>query len=91
MFTGYYRKPENATYLRSLGVDIPYGDDYDRRKVLPADLDACVITAWRGRDDRLHPPDVSEAPASVRDSAQPTAPMGSSSSLRPLYHKCCKR
>jgi DNA repair photolyase len=47
VFTGYYHKPENAAYLHSLGVDIPYEDNYDRRKVLPAGLDARVITAWR--------------------------------------------
>jgi DNA repair photolyase len=46
VFTGYYHKPENATYLRSLGVTIPY-DHFDRRKVLPAELDARVIGAWR--------------------------------------------
>jgi hypothetical protein len=47
VFTGYYHKPENAAYLRSLGVPVPYGHDHDRRKVLPAGLDARVITAWR--------------------------------------------
>lgn len=47
VFTGYYHKPENAVYLRDLGVPVPYGDDYDRRKVLPGELDARVIAAWR--------------------------------------------
>jgi hypothetical protein len=47
VFTGYYHKQENDRYLRSLGVDIPYGDAFARRKVLPADLDARVIAAWR--------------------------------------------
>jgi DNA repair photolyase len=46
VFTGYYHKPENAAYLRDLGVTIPY-DSFDRRKVLPAELDARVIDAWR--------------------------------------------
>jgi hypothetical protein len=46
VFTGYYHKPENAAYLRDLGVTIPY-DSFDRRKVMPAELDARVITAWR--------------------------------------------
>jgi DNA repair photolyase len=47
VFTGYYHKPQNAGYLRDQGVTVPYADDYNRRKVLPADLDARVITAWR--------------------------------------------
>jgi DNA repair photolyase len=48
VFTGYYHKEENAAYLRSLGVDVPYADDdFARRKVMPAELDEKVITAWR--------------------------------------------
>lgn len=47
VFTGYYHKQENATYLRSLGVPVPYGDDWQRRKVLPQELDARVVQAWR--------------------------------------------
>jgi DNA repair photolyase len=47
VFTGYFHKAENADYLRGLGVEVPYGQEYDRRKVLPAALDARVITAWR--------------------------------------------
>ena len=47
VFTGYYHKLENADYLRSLGVHIPYEHDYNRRKLLPADLDARVVAAWR--------------------------------------------
>ena len=47
VFTGYYHKPENADHLRDLGVDVPYDDHYQRRKVLPADLDARVVAAWR--------------------------------------------
>jgi DNA repair photolyase len=47
VFTGYYHKPENADYLRDLGVTVPYADDYARRKVMPAGLDARVVTAWR--------------------------------------------
>ncbi|WP_433300932.1 hypothetical protein ACQP2F_04645 [Actinoplanes sp. CA-030573] len=47
VFTGYYHKPENADHLRNLGVDVPYADEYARRKVMPADLDARVIAAWR--------------------------------------------
>ncbi|HLL68044.1 MAG TPA: hypothetical protein VK453_20355 [Micromonosporaceae bacterium] len=47
VFTGYYHKPENADYLRSAGVDVPFGEDYHRRKVMPGDLDAKVIAAWR--------------------------------------------
>jgi DNA repair photolyase len=46
VFTGYYHKPENASYLRGLGVDVPY-DGHARRKVMPRDLDARVIAAWR--------------------------------------------
>lgn len=47
VFTGYYHKPENAAYLRGLGVDVPYGQDYNRRKTMPAELDAKVIAAWQ--------------------------------------------
>jgi DNA repair photolyase len=48
VFTGYYHKPENAAYLREQGVELPYSDaDCHRRKALPAELDAAVITAWR--------------------------------------------
>lgn len=47
VFTGYYHKPENADYLRELGVDVPYADDYARRKVMPGELDAKVVAAWR--------------------------------------------
>lgn len=47
VFTGYYHKPENAGHLRDLGVDVPYEQHYQRRKVLPADLDARVVAAWR--------------------------------------------
>ncbi|GIF47548.1 DNA repair photolyase [Asanoa ferruginea] len=46
VFTGYYHKPQNADFLRDLGVEVPYGDDYARRKVMPADLDAHVVAAW---------------------------------------------
>jgi DNA repair photolyase len=47
VFTGYYHKPENAEYLRSLGVEVPFGDDYHRRKTMPAEIDAKVVAAWR--------------------------------------------
>jgi hypothetical protein len=47
VFTGYYHKAENAEHLRQAGVEVPYGDDYARRKVLSGDLDAKVVAAWR--------------------------------------------
>jgi DNA repair photolyase len=47
VFTGLYHKPENATYLREQGVEVPFGDDYHRRKTMPADLDARVVAAWK--------------------------------------------
>lgn len=47
VFTGYYHKEENAAFLRGLGVQVPYGDDFARRKVMPGELDAKVIAAWR--------------------------------------------
>lgn len=50
VFTGYYHKPENATYLRHLGVEVPYGEDYHRRKTMPAELDAKVVAAWRASE-----------------------------------------
>ncbi|WP_033345446.1 radical SAM protein [Catenuloplanes japonicus] len=48
VFTGLYHKKENAAYLTSLGVTLPYGaDEYHRRKTMAADLDARVVAAWR--------------------------------------------
>jgi hypothetical protein len=47
VFTGYYHKEQNASYLRSLVVELPYGQDYNRRKVLPGQLEARVIAGWR--------------------------------------------
>jgi DNA repair photolyase len=47
VFTGYYHKEQNAGYLRSLGVEVPYAGDYHRRKVMPAELDETVVAAWR--------------------------------------------
>jgi hypothetical protein len=47
VFTGYYHKAENAEYLRGLRVEVPYIDDYARRKTMPRDLDARVVAAWR--------------------------------------------
>jgi hypothetical protein len=47
VFTGYYHKQQNADYLRDLGVETPYGDDYARRKVMPHELDAKIVAAWR--------------------------------------------
>jgi DNA repair photolyase len=48
VFTGYDHKPENATYLRGQGVNLPYDEaDFHRRKTMPAELDARVIAAWR--------------------------------------------
>ncbi|MCM0674174.1 hypothetical protein NCC78_05630 [Micromonospora phytophila] len=47
VFTGYYHKPENAAYLRQLGVDVPYGEDYARRKTLPREIDELIVSAWK--------------------------------------------
>ncbi len=47
VFTGYYHNLENAAYLRELGVKVPFADDYNRRKTMPAELDAKVVAAWR--------------------------------------------
>jgi DNA repair photolyase len=47
VFTGYYHKSHNAEYLRGLGVDVPYDDSYHRRKVMPDELDARVVAAWK--------------------------------------------
>lgn len=47
VFTGLYHKIENAEHLRSLGVEVPYEEDYHRRKQMPAELDARVVSAWR--------------------------------------------
>lgn len=48
VFTGCYHKRENAEYIASLGIELPYGlDDAARRKALPAELDRTVVDAWR--------------------------------------------
>jgi DNA repair photolyase len=47
VFTGYYHKEENAAHLRELGVQVPYGENWQRRKILPQELDATVVQAWR--------------------------------------------
>jgi hypothetical protein len=47
VFTGCYHKPENADYLRDQGVDVPYADDYARRKLMTGELDTRVIEAWK--------------------------------------------
>ncbi|TQN31161.1 DNA repair photolyase [Haloactinospora alba] len=47
VFTGYYHQEENAEWLRGLGVEVPYGENYQRRKVLPAELDTRVVQAWK--------------------------------------------
>lgn len=48
VFTGYYHKPENAEFIASLGVSLPYGlDDVARRKAMPAEIDAKVVAAWQ--------------------------------------------
>ncbi|PHF04996.1 hypothetical protein COF74_27100 [Bacillus wiedmannii] len=46
VFTGYYHKKENAEHLSNLGVEIPY-ENYQRRKILPLDLDKKVIEIHR--------------------------------------------
>ncbi|HET6288754.1 MAG TPA: hypothetical protein VFG15_18655 [Amycolatopsis sp.] len=46
--TGYYHKPENAEFITSLGVPLPYGiDDVARRKAMPAEIDEKVVAAWK--------------------------------------------
>ncbi|GGM23389.1 hypothetical protein ACFFX1_10570 [Dactylosporangium sucinum] len=48
VFTGYYHQEANDAYLRSLGVELPFGpDDYHRRKTMSDELDATVVAAWR--------------------------------------------
>lgn len=48
VFTGYYHKAANFGYLSEMGVPLPYGeDDFHRRKVVSAELDARVVAAWR--------------------------------------------
>ncbi|KAA9157949.1 hypothetical protein FPZ12_024000 [Amycolatopsis acidicola] len=48
VFTGYYHKPENAEFITSLGIPLPYGiDDVARRKAMPADIDDKVVAAWK--------------------------------------------
>ena len=48
VFTGYYHKPGNHTYLTGQGVPLPYGEtDFHRRKIMSGELDAAVVAAWR--------------------------------------------
>ncbi|WP_309227473.1 radical SAM protein [Micromonospora thermarum] len=47
VFTGLYHKKESADYMRALGIEVPYGEDYHRRKTMPRDLDNRVVSAWR--------------------------------------------
>jgi DNA repair photolyase len=48
VYTGLYHKPENRDHLAALGVPLPYdAADVNRRKVMPAELDAAVVAAWR--------------------------------------------
>lgn len=46
VYSGYYHRPENAEYLSSIGVPIPYQDTH-RRKLLPQDLDDRIVEAHR--------------------------------------------
>jgi DNA repair photolyase len=48
VFTGYYHKEENYEYLRSLGVELPFGpEDFHRRKTMSQELDTSVVDAWK--------------------------------------------
>ncbi|MHB1612339.1 MAG: hypothetical protein ACYCT0_11695 [Sulfobacillus sp.] len=46
VYSGYYHRPENAEYLKTLGVPLPYAEP-QRRKVLPQDLDSRIVDMHR--------------------------------------------
>ncbi|WP_163858863.1 hypothetical protein [Paenibacillus elgii] len=48
VFTGYYHKEKNSKYIESLSVNTPYsGESFQRRKVLPQELDEKVVRLHR--------------------------------------------
>ncbi len=46
VYTGYYHRPENYEYLKSIAVEIPYGD-FARRKFLPSKLENKILKAYK--------------------------------------------
>ena len=46
VYTGYYHRPENLEYLNSVGVSVPYSDDFARRKLLPKNLEKKIFKAY---------------------------------------------
>lgn len=45
VYTGYYHRPENYSYLQSIGLNIIYGD-FARRKFMPKELETKILTAY---------------------------------------------
>ena len=45
VYTGYYHRPENYAHLKSVGLDVTYGD-FARRKFLPGELEARILEAY---------------------------------------------
>ncbi|MCW3128277.1 MAG: hypothetical protein JWO03_3935 [Bacteroidetes bacterium] len=46
VYTGYYHRPENHAYLKSMGIPVPYGD-FARRKFLPNELENRIFEAYK--------------------------------------------
>ncbi len=46
VYTGYYHRPENLAYLKSIGVSVPYEENYARRKFLPEELENKIFKAY---------------------------------------------
>ena len=45
VYTGYYHRPENYAHLKSVGLDVSYGD-FARRKFLPKELENRIFEAY---------------------------------------------
>lgn len=46
VYTGYYHRPENFAYLKSIGIELNYGE-FGRRKFLSADIDEKIINEYQ--------------------------------------------
>lgn len=46
VYTGYYHRPENYAFLKSVGLEISY-DEFARRKFLPKELEDKVFEAYK--------------------------------------------
>ena len=45
VYTGYYHRPENFAYLKSIGINVSYGD-FARRKFFPKELEERIFEGY---------------------------------------------